>query len=692
MMNKLINSFQTNDSLLLKNPFDNSLALYYKNQQNEKIGTFTIMKSKNTGSFFVQTEKFLLNEFDFTSEINEVNSLMTLKHEYIFTPFEYSTQIQKTPCANFYKLRTYYPMFKSDLKTHLHEISKSQSFDYFSGENLEFQNFLIKLFSQLTKSCVFLQDNSIFEVEISPDLIFLFKNGDFGLFVKNTKSMGIKKFKQKLLENLIKGNSVYLSPEIFENLRTENIALINNSRSTVFCLSLLILEIGLNFSIQEIFGSQGKLNRLILTGFLEEFENKFRKNNLLVNLVKKSVDLNEKNRPDLKELLDLIDRSEEVQNRSHFEILKNKPIKENSQTDSNKFNKHENESNINNSCLEKLINKNSGIDFFFPISKINLKAENPALENLDNKAKSNLKFTFAPDAALPSIQEKTFGDYFDNNFQEKGSSNFEINSSLNRGKIPQKAEYIKSDTPFFYQDNQDSINKNQKREYCYVTNKQTGRLSQNQLMPSKITTQTHDLQYRNTFPFTNDHVKNYGSSLNQQHLPTHTENIRFTYPQNNNNSPKTTPTFEKTQVQSSGLSNVPEFTFLGKIDSQKSPIRNRIYSQKPGLIFSESKKPVKTTGSDTPTGNSRVINNEVYKEMLHTDEVIHQNGVRFLQRRYFHVKCEKQGQNADKPANNSLNIRRDNYGGGDYQARSFDLPNTDKGTTALRNNVKRIGR
>ena len=157
---------------------------------------------------------------------------------------------------------------------------------------------LINIIKQLTSALSFLQKKNVSHRDIKPQNIVIFKNNIYKI-----ADFGEAKQIKKLTNNLqtLKGTEIYMSPLLFNGLRTNQIDIKHNLfKSDVYSLGLSILYAAtLNIdNIYEIrkFIDMDDVRKFIIEVFNGNFSQKF------VDLIERMLEINEKFRPDFIEL------------------------------------------------------------------------------------------------------------------------------------------------------------------------------------------------------------------------------------------------------------------------------------------------------------------------------------------------------------------------------------------------------
>ena len=252
------------------------------------FGKIYLVQDKNN-ELFSMKKIILSEELDVQSVINEYIMCQKLKHSNVVKILGiYSNRLDKT---------TYvvYVLMEVGLTDWEKEIRK------YNDKNLAYtEKELIEIIKQLSSVLSFLQKNNISHRDIKPQNILVFKNNiykvaDFG------EAKQIDKFSKNLINYSLRGTELYMSPLLFNGLRTGQIDIKHNLfKSDVYSLGLCILYASVtnNKPLYEIrkyvdmIGVKKYLEKLLKGKYSQKF----------ISLLNSMLEIHEKNRPDFVEL------------------------------------------------------------------------------------------------------------------------------------------------------------------------------------------------------------------------------------------------------------------------------------------------------------------------------------------------------------------------------------------------------
>jgi serine/threonine protein kinase len=105
-----------------------------------------------------------------------------------------------------------------------------------------------------------------------------------------------------------------MSPELFESLFKKKDQKIDQSKSDVFSLGLIIIQLALNREIEDLFETKnGYLNKNRLNEFYEEFRSRYLESKFLITLVNKMIEFDPMLRPSIRQLFQSLPKWKEVE-------------------------------------------------------------------------------------------------------------------------------------------------------------------------------------------------------------------------------------------------------------------------------------------------------------------------------------------------------------------------------------------
>ena len=276
-----------------------------KQLQKFNIDDYTIITQLGQGSFgkiylakdsqknIYSIKKILLSEeLDVKSVIAEYNMCYNFSHPNIINIMGiYSKQLDKTT----YVVYVLMEVGISDWDKEINSL-KNKNSRYSESK-------LFSILKQVVSACSFLQKNNISHRDIKPQNILVFKNKKYKLIdFGEARRIGDKeKNNKELIQYSLKGTELYMSPLLFNGLRSGQIDVKHNVyKSDVYSLGLCMLYAAMCcdkalFEIRRIVDME-KIKSYINSALKENYNQK------LINIIISMLEIHEQNRPDFIEL------------------------------------------------------------------------------------------------------------------------------------------------------------------------------------------------------------------------------------------------------------------------------------------------------------------------------------------------------------------------------------------------------
>lgn len=270
---------------------DLETATKFVSRMNEEFGNAVVVQNVSTRQRYLLKEKTFADRFSFLEELNRVKRRQQLQHANIQRLFDYSTLTKIDTADQCFRLRLFFEHFPSNLSRELK--SRGQSGSGFALEELTY------LIYDMVSACAFLQKQNVNHGDLNPDNIL---RSDDGHFVLGEKLRAKSAFPQNLIDRYIRGEKLYISPELFSMIRSRNSEAINrmdNYVNDVFILGLCILEAGIGADPTVIFKrgapavDSGRLKEM-----RQAFADRFGADSLPNLVLGKMLEVDPKKRPD----------------------------------------------------------------------------------------------------------------------------------------------------------------------------------------------------------------------------------------------------------------------------------------------------------------------------------------------------------------------------------------------------------
>ncbi len=303
---------------------------------NNLFGQYIVYTAVDNNSEIICVEKLFSDKNALQKEVEKKKKRILNKHPYILNFLDYSIDVQKNLCSTFYLLKCFYEMPERNLKEDIaHRIKNQGVKDAYSMQEITYL-----LYHQVYANA-FLQEKKQYHGDISPNNIFINSKDEFKLAFPVNETQSPEKVQ---LDKIMKGQYIYNSPILYKALKNRNFHNIqhNPHQSDSFSLGLTILEASLLHSVQSIY-SLDNVDNSVLENYIQEFEEKYQESPLLCSVVRKMLEIDEKERVDFISLKQVMPDYEEIV--EYFDKLKKGLIQEN---EDESFDSLENNYNFNN--------------------------------------------------------------------------------------------------------------------------------------------------------------------------------------------------------------------------------------------------------------------------------------------------------------------------------------------------------
>ena len=256
------------------------------------FGKIYLVQNKN-GEAFSMKKLLLSEELDVKSVVNEYQMCYKLKHNNIVKIFGiYNTKLDKTTYVVYVLMEIGLTDWEKEIRSY-----KEKKIEYSEKD-------LYQIVKQLTSVLAFLQKKNVSHRDIKPQNILVFKNkiykmADFG------EAKQVANWTISMVNNSLKGTELYMSPLLFNGLRTGQVDVKHNLfKSDVYSLGLSLLYASTtdNKSLYDIrqFINMNDVKKYLKNNLGKKYSNKF------IDLLCLMLEIHEKNRPDFVELEEII--------------------------------------------------------------------------------------------------------------------------------------------------------------------------------------------------------------------------------------------------------------------------------------------------------------------------------------------------------------------------------------------------
>ena len=232
-------------------------------------------------------------ELDVQAVIKEYKMCYKLKHPNVVKILGiFSKKLDKTTYVVYVLMEVGLTDWEKEIKSHIEK------------KNFYTEKELLHIMNQLITVLSFLQKNNISHRDIKPQNILVFKNNiykiaDFG------EAKQIENINSNFISNSLRGTELYMSPLLFNGLRTGQIDIRHNIfKSDVYSLGLCILFAASLLS-KSLYDIRKFMDMNEIRNYLNNIlKNKYSKN--FIDLVGLMLEIHEKNRPDFIQLEEIM--------------------------------------------------------------------------------------------------------------------------------------------------------------------------------------------------------------------------------------------------------------------------------------------------------------------------------------------------------------------------------------------------
>lgn len=260
-----------------------------------EFGPIVVVQSVSTRQRFFLKEKAFGDRFGFLEELNRTKSREHLAHANLLRLVDYATTTKIDEAEESYKLRLFFEHHPNNLTREIRQRARAAT--DFALEELTY------LLYDMVSACAFLQRHNINHGDVSPEVILRTEDGHF---VLGDRLRHRSPFPQNLIDKVIRGDRLYLSPELFALVKARNSEGINRMDyfvSDVFILGLCLLEAGTMSDASAVFKrGAGGVDRERLAELVARFEKRYGGESLVAVALAKMLEVDPKRRPDFEVL------------------------------------------------------------------------------------------------------------------------------------------------------------------------------------------------------------------------------------------------------------------------------------------------------------------------------------------------------------------------------------------------------
>ncbi len=270
---------------------------FKKRRTDPRFGDISIIQNPKTGSLLAVRERKITNKKEAGRQIINCRKRMNNKNPNILNLTDYSITKQSELCSSFYILKEFYEYPKSDLKREILMRGKQ-------GDTLNDTELTHIMYQQILANS-YLEAKDQNHGDIQPLNIAYDKKSMQSKLIDISHDRQTQNKSRNIQKNrLIRGNQIYQSPIMYQNLKKGNLNFdVDPSKEDTYALGLTLLEAGNGKSIQNIYDKdKGEVDQQALQGHLNEFNQKHGHNKVLARAVNEMIQPDEANRTNFRGL------------------------------------------------------------------------------------------------------------------------------------------------------------------------------------------------------------------------------------------------------------------------------------------------------------------------------------------------------------------------------------------------------
>lgn len=260
-------------------------------RSTEEFGDATIIQHQATKQRFLLKEKCFSDRFTFLEELNKAKNRKSLVHANILKFVDYSSITKIDLAEQSYKIRLFFEHISENLTREINHRSEM-------GLDFPLEEITYLIYDTIS-ACAYLQDKNLNHGDLCSDIIL---RTDDGHFVIGDRLKSRTRFPQNLIDRYIRGERLYLSPELYSFIKNRNgeaIESMNCFTNDVFILGLCILEAGICKDVTDVFRpSNFTIDKELLAEFIAIFELRYGGTSLPFIVLTKMLEIDPTRRPD----------------------------------------------------------------------------------------------------------------------------------------------------------------------------------------------------------------------------------------------------------------------------------------------------------------------------------------------------------------------------------------------------------
>lgn len=270
-----------------------------------RFGQILLLRGIANGEIYFMKQKDAFDINDHNRDVFQAKERLKLNNYHILPMVNFSSEETVVDGQNLLMVKGFYEYPSSDLYQQIKKRASTKQ--YFNAREL------MNLFTDILQAIVYLQKQRMVHGDIRPKYIAYSRERECYQLMDRLGDPSPPHQAQH--NNFHSAIDLYLSPALFIALAEGSVRLRHNPyKSDLFSLALVVMEAGLLQSVSSLFTGQS-FDSMLLDDYYRQFTSKYGDSGLL-ELMKKSLALQEARRPDPAELLDWARRSKLIGSRS----------------------------------------------------------------------------------------------------------------------------------------------------------------------------------------------------------------------------------------------------------------------------------------------------------------------------------------------------------------------------------------
>ena len=255
-MNKAVSpNYPANSNALVSADYEKSSPLekYPKIRalNDPRLGEISLLQTPHNKEIIAARELKFTDLKSLGNAILEARSRIQFAHPHLLPLMDYSTAKQSAICSTIHILKLFYEYPKSDLKRE--SLERQRRGEKFSGEELK------GIFLQTTSVLDHIHSQGRFHGDLQPLLLGYDKEQDVVKLIDKPELNSVAAIRNQQKQRFVNGLPLYIGPQSYIALTSSNFDnAVDPETEDSYALGLIVLELGNNRSIQDIYDKKGK--------------------------------------------------------------------------------------------------------------------------------------------------------------------------------------------------------------------------------------------------------------------------------------------------------------------------------------------------------------------------------------------------------------------------------------------------